>query len=101
ADALHQVGAAVWIGGIPFMLLGLGLANPAGKALVGTRFSQMSMAAVAMLAVGAAIMAVGYSGSWAAFVGTAYGAMMLTKFFLLCVLLLMGLMNLLTTHGGN
>jgi putative copper resistance protein D len=101
ADALHQIGAAIWIGGIPFMLLGLALAAPAGKALVGARFSHMSMAAVAMLAVGAAIMAIGYSGSWAAFVGTAYGAMMTTKLFLLGVLLLLGLMNLQTTHGAN
>jgi putative copper resistance protein D len=100
ADALHQLGAAIWIGGIPFMLLGLAMTDPAGKALVGTRFSQMSMGAVAILAIGAAIMAVGYSGSWAAFIGTAYGAMMLTKFFLLCVLLMLGLMNLMTTHGG-
>ena len=101
ADALHQLGAAIWIGGIPFMLLGLGLTNPAGKAMVGTRFSQMSMGAVAILAVGALIMGIGYSGSWAAFIGTAYGAMMTTKLFLLGVLLLMGLMNLLATHGGN
>jgi putative copper resistance protein D len=101
ADALHQIGAAIWIGGIPFMLLGLALAAPAGKALIGARYSHLSMAAVTMLVIGAAIMAIGYSGSWAAFIGTAYGAMMATKLFLLGVLLLLGLMNLLTTHGAN
>jgi putative copper resistance protein D len=98
ADALHQIGAAVWIGGIPFMLLGLAMVTPAGKALVGARFSHMSMGAVTLLAIGATIMAIGYSGSWAAFIGTAYGAMMATKLFLLGVLLLMGLMNMLTTR---
>jgi len=98
ADALHQAGAAIWIGGIPFLLLGLAnAAEPAGKALIGARFSRMSMGAVAILALGAAIMAIGYSGSWAAFIGTAYGAMMTTKLFLLGVLLLLGLMNLQTT----
>jgi len=102
ADGLHQTGAGMWIGGIPFLLLGLGLiADPAGKKLVGARFSQMAMGAVALLAVGATIMAIGYSGSWAAFVGTAYGAMMATKLFLLCVLLLMGLMNMLTTRDPS
>ena len=102
ADALHQTGAAVWIGGIPFLLLGLGLsAEPAGKALIGARFSQMAMGAVAILAIGAAIMAIGYSGSWAAFIGTAYGAMMATKLFLLGVLLLMGLLNMLTTRDPS
>jgi putative copper resistance protein D len=100
ADALHQLGAALWIGGIPFLLLGIGIAaTPAGKALVGARFSHMAIGAVILLTIGAAIMAVGYSGSWAAFIGTAYGAMMTTKLFLLGILLLMGLMNLLTTHG--
>ena len=98
ADALHQLGAAIWIGGIPFMLLGLGMVGPAGKALIGTRFSHMSMGAVTILAIGALVMAIGYSGSWAAFIGTAYGAMMATKLFLLCILLLMGLMNMLTTR---
>ena len=98
ADALHQLGAAIWIGGIPFMLLGLAMVGPAGKALVGARFSQMSMGAVTMLAVGATIMAIGYSGSWAAFIGTAYGAMMTTKLFLLGILLLLGLMNMMTTR---
>ncbi len=102
ADALHQIGAAVWIGGIPFLLLGIGVAaTPAGKALIGARFSHMAIGAVILLAIGATIMAIGYSGSWAAFIGTAYGAMMTTKLFLLGVLLLMGLMNLLTTHGGQ
>lgn len=101
ADALHQMGAAIWIGGIPFMLLGLALVDRNGKALVGARFSHMSMGAVAILAAGALTMAIGYSGSWAAFIGTAYGAMMTTKLFLLCVLLLMGLMNMLTTRDPS
>jgi putative copper resistance protein D len=102
ADAAHQMGAAIWIGGIPFLLLGLTIAaDPAGKKLVGARFSHMAIGAVAMLAAGAAIMAIGYSGSWAAFIGTAYGAMMTTKLFLLGVLLLMGLMNMLTTRDPS
>jgi len=102
ADLLHQLGASVWIGGIPFLLLGLAVAgSPAGKKLVGARFSQMAMGAVALLAVGAAVMAVGYTGSWKAAVGTAYGAMMATKLFLLGVLLLMGLMNMLTTRDPS
>jgi putative copper resistance protein D len=99
ADAAHQTGVAIWIGGIPFLLLGLSIArDPAGKALVGARFSQMAIAAVVLLAVGATTMAIGYSGSWAAYIGTAYGAMMTTKLFLLGVLLAMGLMNMLTTR---
>jgi putative copper resistance protein D len=101
ADLLHQIGAGVWIGGIPFLLLGLRLAaKPSDKVLIGLRFSQIAMLSVGCLAIGAAIMAVGYSGSWRAAIGTAYGAMMATKFALLGILLLLGLMNMLSTRDA-
>jgi putative copper resistance protein D len=100
ADLLHQLGAGIWIGGIPFLLLGLGIARDSSdKALIGLRFSHMSVCAVSALALGAAVMAIGYGGSWAAVVGTAYGAMMATKLGLLGVLLLLGLMNMLSTRN--
>jgi putative copper resistance protein D len=102
ADFLHQLGAGIWIGGIPFLLLALRKTSESGdKAKIGLRFSHMSIFAVATLALGATMMAIGYSGSWAAAVGTAYGAMMATKLALLGILLLLGLMNLLSTSGNH
>jgi putative copper resistance protein D len=99
ADLLHQLGVAVWIGGIPFLLLSLSISSEnLDKARIGKRFSQIAIGAVAILALGAGVMAVGYSGSWRAAIGTAYGAMMATKLALLGVLLLMGLLNLLSTR---
>jgi len=102
ADFLHQLGAGIWLGGIPFLLLGLRKASENGdKAKIGLRFSHISFFSVAILALGASMMAVGYSGSWSAAVGTAYGAMMATKFALLGILLLMGLMNMLSTRDPS
>jgi len=102
ADLLHQVGAGVWIGGIPFLLLGLRIASKkSDKALIGIRFSQIAMISVGSLSIGAAIMAIGYSGSWQAAIGTAYGAMMATKLALLGILLLLGLMNMLSTRMAD
>jgi len=100
ADLLHQLGAGVWLGGIPFLLLALRKVTArSDKARIGMRFSRIAIGALACLAIGGAVMAICYGGSWAAVIGTAYGAMMATKLALLGLLLLLGLNNLLATHG--
>ncbi len=96
ADLLHQAGAAVWVGGIPYLLVALTQCHDA-KAWrrVGKRFSHMAMVSVAVLVVAGLVMAVLYTGSIAAIYGTTYGVMITTKVALLGFLLLLGGMNYL------
>jgi putative copper resistance protein D len=94
AGVLHQVGAAMWIGGLPFFLTALAKTEGMpGIALVGRRYSQMSMAAVAMILVGGVALGFGYFESPEAVWGTAYGVMVSTKVLLFAGLLLLGLGN--------
>ena len=59
ATALHILGAAIWIGGIPSFLMMLGrLRDGASFARVGTRFSRISVAGVVCIVVSAAVMSV-------------------------------------------
>ena len=94
AGALHQIGAATWIGGLPFFLLAL--AKTEGMpaiAAVGRRYSQLSMASVALITIGAVAFAFGYFDSPEAVWGTAYGLMVSTKTIIFACLLLFGLAN--------
>ena len=94
ASLLHQVGAALWIGGIPAFLAALNrVRDGAGWRLVGARFSRMSMAGVGCIAVSAAVLAYFYIGDWRAVYGTAYGVMVSAKTVLFGALLLLGLGN--------
>ena len=95
-ESLHQLGAAVWIGGIPYFLLALHrVFDGAEWRLVGKRFSQMSMTGVAVLLAAGLTLAVLYVGSWDALYGTAYGVMLITKVALFGGLLLLGAGNYL------
>ncbi len=97
-EALHQLGAAIWVGGIPCFLLALGRVHD-GRAwrLVASRFSRMSMAGVACIVVSGATMGLFYIGAWSAVYGTAYGVMVTAKVAMFGALLLLGLGNFLTT----
>jgi copper resistance protein D len=94
ADALHQTGAALWLGGLPCFALALKrIASPTAVAAIGRRFSTLSATGVGMIVVGATMIAVGFIGSVGGVYGTAYGAMAATKAVLLGLLLLIGLVN--------
>jgi copper resistance protein D len=96
ADFLHMAGAAAWIGGIPYLLLGLGDRRDAiAQRTIARRFSHLAIAAVGALVAGGVTMAVIYIGSLDALYGTAYGVMVTTKALLLLGLLLLGGMNYL------
>lgn len=96
ADLLHQAGAAVWIGGIPYLLIALGhCRDTVAWRRVGKRFSHIAMISVAVLVAGGLVMAIAYIGSFAAIYGTTYGVMVTTKIALLGFLLLLGGMNYL------
>lgn len=94
ADALHQAGASLWIGGIPFMLLALArVSESKDRLMVSLRFSHLFTLAVGVLLAGAAMLAWGYIHTPGAFIGTAYGLMTGGKVILLSVLLLLAALN--------
>ena len=95
ATALHQAGAALWLGGLPCFYRALRLVrdDPASRAWLGRRYSSISIAGVALIVAGASILAIGFIGSWGAAYGTPYGAMAETKGFLLVLLLTIGCAN--------
>jgi len=96
---LHQLGAAIWIGGIPCFLVALGQVHDApGWRLVGARFSRMSMAGVGCILVSGATMFLMYIGSLPAFYGTAYGVMVGAKITMFGMLLALGAGNFLVTE---
>lgn len=99
AEFLHMLGAAVWIGGIPYFLMALtDVAEPQARARVARRFSQMSMGAVAALLLGGVLMALFYVGAPSAMYGTSYGLMLTAKIILLLGLLLLGGLNFLAVR---
>lgn len=100
---LHQLAAASWVGGL-LHLVALRLRGrrdpadaPASLAAwpsVLGRFSRLAAAAVALTAASGLGLAWRYVGGVAALVGTAYGAMVLTKVALLGMALLLAAQNL-------
>ncbi|ULK96335.1 CopD family protein [Bradyrhizobium sp. I71] len=96
SDAGHMLGAAIWIGGLPYFLIALnGCKEPSDWRLIARRYSLMSMAAVAAIVGGGLLMAFDYIGSIEAIYGTAYGVMILAKIGLLLMLLALGAGNYL------
>ncbi len=99
ASALHILGAAIWVGGIPCFVMMLGrLHDGVSFRRVGARFSRMSMVGVGCILVSASVFSVIYIGSWGAAYGTAYGVMVGAKVAMFAVLLLLGLGNFLVVE---
>jgi putative copper resistance protein D len=95
-EGLHQLGAAIWVGGIPCFLLALSrVRDSTGVRLVGARFSRMSMAGVVCILVSGVTMSVLYIGDWRGFYGTAFGVMVGAKIAMFLMLLALGGLNFL------
>ena len=95
-EGLHQLGAAIWVGGIPAFLLTLSrIKDGAAFRLVGARFSRMSMVGVACILVSGVTMSVIYIRSVDGFYGTAFGVMVGAKIAMFLMLLALGGMNFL------
>jgi putative copper resistance protein D len=93
-EFLHQFGAAIWIGGIPYFVVALNrVQNAQSWRLIGARFSRMSVAGVACIVVSGLTMSLGYIGDWAGLYGTAYGVMVGAKIAMFLMLIGLG--------GGN
>ena len=97
-DALHQVAAAVWIGGLAHLTLWASRRGGEGTAAEGAtllrRFSNLALACVVTLVVAGVVLSWLYVGDLGAYVGTAYGVMVLSKTILLVAMLALGAANL-------
>jgi copper resistance protein D len=100
---LHQLGAAVWVGGI-IHLVGVAVlwrrARAAGDSEAAAlappmlaRFSAVALAAMALVLGPGLYLTWSYVGSWNGLVGTGYGIMVLTKVALLLAALALGALN--------
>ncbi|MBP2291685.1 copper resistance D family protein [Azospirillum rugosum] len=92
--ALHVAGAAVWIGGLPYLVSALSKVGlrPAW-ALIGRRYSMMAVGSVAALLVGGVGLAVVFVGDPGGIWGTAYGLMLSSKAMMFAGLLVFGALN--------
>nr|WP_294522887.1 CopD family protein [uncultured Rhodopila sp.] len=95
-EGLHQLGAALWIGGIPCFLLALSRIRDGRQwRAVSARFSRMSMVGVACILVSGLAMSMLYIGDWQGVYGTAFGVMVSAKVTMFLMLLGLGGMNFL------
>jgi copper resistance protein D len=92
-DALHQVAAAVWVGGLAHLVLYAGVetarsrADASLRSTITQRFSRLALVSVATLVVAGVTLTFAYVGDFAAFIGTAYGVMIISKVILFAVAL--------------
>jgi copper resistance protein D len=94
--ALHEVATGLWIGGLPFLLLGLhATRHRATQWYLTRRFSQLALISVIVLVSSGVGMSLKYVGSWGALIGTSYGLMLLAKIAMLLALLALGGINYL------
>ena len=95
-EGLHQLGAAIWVGGLPCFIAALARVHDgAAWRAVGQRFSRMSMVGVACILLSGGVMSVLYIGSLQGFYGTAYGVMVGAKIAMFLMLLGLGAGNYL------
>ena len=93
-DALHQLAAGVWIGGLLHLTVSASSRAEAGwSATLLKRFSTMSLVSVATLVVAGMGLALAYVDGAGALFGTSYGSMILTKVAVLGGLVLLGAAN--------
>ncbi|WP_043360550.1 copper resistance D family protein [Belnapia sp. F-4-1] len=97
ATALHQAGAAFWLGGLPCLLAALRLTPPSAR-MVGQRYSLLAAGGVGLILLGSAGFWFGFIGSAEAVYGTAYGSMAASKLIMLAMLLMLGAMNYRLLH---
>ena len=99
--ALHQAATAVWLGGLPYLLIAIRRApGPEFARQMSARFSQLALVSVAVLASAGFVLSLAYVGSIKAVYGTSYGAMVATKVVLFGLLLFLGALNFQLVRRG-
>ena len=95
-SSIHELATGFWIGGLPFLILGLYSAKDLDtRWYITERFSRMALLSVGALASSGLVMSVLYIGSWQGILGTSYGIMVLAKATMLGALLVLGGVNFL------
>ncbi|MDR5730285.1 MAG: CopD family protein [Terriglobia bacterium] len=109
---LHQLAAAVWIGGMPYLWLllvsqgnfdvtgGEAIADDAVVQAV-RRYSTTALVSAVVLVAAGLTLATVYTESWSAVYGTAYGVVLIAKSTMLAGLLLLGAGNFLLIRKGR
>ncbi len=98
---LHQAATAVWLGGLPYLLIAIRRAPAADFARqLSARFSQLALVSVAVLASAGLLLSFAYVGSFKAVYGTSYGVMVATKVLLFGLLLFLGALNFQLVRRG-
>ena len=93
-DAVHQLAAGVWIGGLVHLLAAAARRGGAAwPALLLKRFSAVALAAVAALVAVGVGLAMSYIDGLPGVLGTAYGMMVVTKTTIFALLLALGALN--------
>ena len=94
---LHEAATGFWVGGLPFLLLGLYVARAESPAqwYMTQRFSRLALISVALLAFSGIGLTISYVGSVRGFVGTSYGMMIIAKIIMLSAMLALGGINFL------
>jgi putative copper resistance protein D len=101
-SCMHELATGFWIGGLPFLILGLYRARDlTTRWYLTERFSRMALVSVAALVASGTTMSVIYIGSWGAVLGSAYGVMVTAKAAMLGALLLLGGTNFLLIRGTS
>jgi putative copper resistance protein D len=99
--ALHQAATAVWLGGLPYLLIAIRRAeNPELAREFSARFSQLALFSVVALAAAGFVLGYAYVGSFSAVYGTSYGAMVAAKVILFALLLFLGALNYQLVRRG-
>lgn len=92
--AAHHLGAAAWLGAMPFLLISLKRAPDLEKArAMARRFSRMALIGAGTLVLGGIGMAWFYVGSWNGLYGTSYGILLCAKIYLLLAMAGLGASN--------
>jgi putative copper resistance protein D len=101
-SCIHELATGFWIGGLPFLVLGLYRAKDlTTQWYVTERFSRMALISAGALVISGTVMSVIYIGSWAAVIGTAYGLMVTAKATMLAAVLLLGGVNFLLIRNTS
>ena len=102
----HQLGAAIWIGGLVqlgalWRLAGRAPEVDAAWPELVRRFSRLATAAVVVLVLTAMPLTGSYVGSWQGLAGTSYGSLLLLKGWLLGLVLGLGVWNRRAARAGS
>lgn len=95
-SSLHELATGFWIGGLPFLLMGLFVSGDRPTQwCITRRFSRLALVSVGIIVATGIGMSLTYIGSLQALYGTAYGVMVSAKAVMLGALMALGGVNFL------